>query len=172
LTVYYYYVNADDLLYGQWTSRNGDSPYLNAIDYPNNYIYNIAGLPARKEGVYDFQNHGAESAEAITKVELEVYTLGVEDPDTGMPTLSGYIWNGAAYSAIASQLAPDVWGWLTWDITATIGTWAKVDSMRCYLLTTCGGASAEIWADCMRLKVTTATVATVMLARLKVGVGL
>lgn len=147
---YYYYVNAYDNTYNEWT-RVGASPYLDAIDWSANYVAApVAAL--KKVGIWNFPNSGAENAETLNNVYVEIYADGGEDPDLGWPSVNVYVWNGAAWT-LYNVVVNSVWAWFTLDVSALINTWAKVDSCRVYFRATLVGAKTLI-VDCMRLKAT------------------
>jgi len=149
---YYYYVNADDETYKEW-NRIGINPYLGAIDYPANYIYQMY-LLNKREGIFDFQNSGAENSETLSNVYIEIYTRGYEDPDYGYPIIKVYVWDGSSWQWYDTPILTGTFGWKTIDISAFINSWAKVDGCRAYLVTqNVGDQGVDV--DCMRLKVIT-----------------
>jgi len=146
-------VNAKDDTYKEWTEI-GAKPFLSAIDFPANYISKANGLPSR-DGIFDFDDSGPlENIETLTKVELEVYLGAVDDPDTGFPVLTAWVWDGVSYTAFTVPVDNYAWAWKSVDISSKINTWAKLDGCRVYLRVLCG-AEASINADAMRLKATT-----------------
>lgn len=153
---YYYYVNALDTTYRTW-AEYGSSPFLGAIDYNVNYVKSLTGVNKR-EGVFDFPNAGAESSETIDKVYLEVYHRDGEDPDYGYAPPSVYVYDGSTWTPFACAAKAN-WAWDTIDISSKINTWAKVNACRAYLACALATSDQASDVDCMRLKVTTVTVA-------------
>jgi hypothetical protein len=149
---YYYYADAFDGTYTQWTVI-GASPYLGTIDYPVNFI-NLGGVYYHfKEGIFSFPASGAEHSQIFSKAELEVYGKAVYDLDLGPPSVIAFVWDGSSWTPYDVVLNED-WGWVTVDISDKINTWAKLDGCRVYLeyngyVTTYG---AQI--DAMRLTAT------------------
>lgn len=170
---YYYYVNAFDSTYTQWTV-NGASPYLGAIDYPANYITMAGNFQGFKEGIFDFPNSGAENGETLQNVFVEVYHKSTFDPDLGCPAVTAFVYDGSSWTSYdVSNINDSVWEWISADISAVINTWAKLDACRVYLQYDGYVSSYGTQVDCMRLKATTAAPPAVgAKRRLLVGVGL
>jgi len=147
-TTTYYYTNDRDTTYQQW-GRIGTTPYLSAIDYPVNYIIAPDGR-VKKEGIWDFPNSGSENAETLNNVYVEVYCLGGEDPDLGMPSLKIYVYDGSTWQSY-SLTTPASWSWLIFNVSAFINTWAKLDACQVYLDNVLI-VSGSIDVDCLRLR--------------------
>jgi hypothetical protein len=145
-----FYVNADDATYVEWTSRIGSSPYLNAIDHPNNYIEMVAVADARREGIFDFPNDGVAQKEIIGKVFLDVYLQSIADGDV-YPTLTAYVWNGFAWNSFVVPTNTDTFAWKSVDITSALYDAFRVDACRVYLQVT-QSAGNTLTIDCMRLR--------------------
>lgn len=155
MPTYYYYTNSFDGTYLDWIEF-GTSPYLSAIDYPTNYI--SAPLGTHKcEGIWNFPNSGAENAETLNSVEIEIYSTESEDPDLGYPTLSIYVYDGSSWTLFTKSMDTGAWSWKAKDISSVINTWAKLDACKIYYRISLVG-DQTLLIDCMRLKATTTAV--------------
>lgn len=162
-------MNAFDSTYLDWV-ETGSSPYLNAQDQPTNKVSLNTGFD-KKEGIWNFVNSGAESSETISQVYLEVYQLGSEDFDFGLPSLAVVYWDGAAWRTIYIA-STSAWGWRSSaNLAAFLNTWAKIDGCKAYFNQSLAGTQT-IEVDCMRIKVVTSVAAAQTLKRMVVGIGL
>jgi hypothetical protein len=168
LTTTYYYVNSFDNTTRQWTEV-GASPWLDTINYPTAYIHTTSNTKTHR--AFGFPNSGAENAETLTKVELELYCMGEEDPDVGTPSISVYISDGVTWTSMGNMPTPLAWAWVAKDITSKINTWAKLDACQLYVISVTP-VGMHIWLDAARLKATSTPVAGAAKKRLLVGVGL
>jgi len=150
---YEYAVTGFDSTYLQWV-ENGASPYLGAVDYPTNWIYQLEG-GNKKEGNFSFADSTmAQQAETLTKVELSIRRYDEDSPDTGAPVLRAYVWDGSAWTYFDVPASLFAWAWKTVDITSVIDTWAKLDGCKIYLSVVVGpGGLSEV--DAAKLIATT-----------------
>lgn len=146
---YDYYVTSEDNTYSEWTEV-GASPYLDAIDAPTNHVAMPSAGRLKRQGIFDYADSGAENSGTIDSAQLQVYCLGVADPDLGYPSLGLYYWDGSAWNYL-SALTSSGWSWKVWTVIAKIDSWAKVDGFRMYLRSSVYSAQA-IDVDCSRLR--------------------
>jgi len=150
---YYYYVNSRDTTYQQWT-RVGSTPYLNAIDYPTNYIYIIGKLLNKLEGDFSFANPGSETSETLSKVYIETYCKGVYDPDVG-PNVAVSVYDGSSWSTYYLVATPASFGWVSIDVTTKLDTWTKVTNAKARYRYITVSSTDNAYIDCVRLKTET-----------------
>jgi hypothetical protein len=152
---YYYYVNSFSGTYTDWT-RVGTSPYLNAVDYPANYVY-ITGTQRNKRiGYFGFQDAGAEQSETISKVYVEINGYASFDPDIGYPTVNLYVYDGSTWTLFSSIALTSTKQWISIDVSSIINTWAKVNACQIYLVYTGYTSLQDALVDAARIKVQTA----------------
>ncbi|MEM4704267.1 MAG: hypothetical protein QXJ02_04290 [Candidatus Bathyarchaeia archaeon] len=149
---YTYLVNAFSNTFSEW-QKMGSSPYLNAVDAPANFVRRASGANKRI-GYFDFQDSGAEKAETLDRVYLELYLRASDDPETGFPSLKAFVYNGQSWTAFNIPADSLFWAWKTVDVTSVIDCWEKVDGCRVYLQATCG-TDAWVEVDCMKIKAST-----------------
>jgi hypothetical protein len=152
---YYYYVNSFTGTFVDWT-RVGTSPYLNAVDYPANYV-RITGVQSNKKiGYFGFQDAGSEQSETINKVFIEINGFVGEDPDIGYPTVDLYVYDGSTWTLYSGIPLTGTKQWISIDVSTKINSWAKVNACQIYLVyfgySTLHGATV----DAARIKVQTA----------------
>lgn len=136
------YVNADDETRTDWT-RNGTNPYLDAIDYPTNFV-NASGNNLQV-GDFNFTDSG-KSTETIINVTAQIYARN-SDSDS----LEVYMWNGSSYPLLDSQGLTPSWQWVNYTATTVLDTWTKIDGAKMYVKSLTNGGPYEI--DCARLQV-------------------
>jgi len=136
------YVNADDETRTDWT-RVGTNPYLNATDYPTNFV-NVSGN-SLLIGDFNFTDSG-KSAESIATVEVQLYAK-----QTDPRNLEVFVWDGSSWATLGSLAISTSWGWINWTATTTLDTWTKIDGAKMYIATKSATGTFEV--DCARLKV-------------------
>jgi len=153
---YYYYVNSFSGTYVDWESV-GTSPYLNAVDYPSNYVY-IAGAKSNKKiGNFGFQDAGSEQSETISKVFVEINGYASEDPDIGYPAVRLYVYDGSTWTLYSYIPLTSTKQWISVDVSSKINTWAKVNACQIYLVYIGYTPFQDALVDTARIKVQTIT---------------
>jgi len=137
------YVNADDETRTDWT-RNGTNPYLNAIDYPTNFV-NVFGNN-KVVGDFNFADSG-KYTETINSVTVQLYA----QQSSTSKDLEVFVWNGSSWTSLGIQTTPTSWGWMSWTATTVLDTWTKIDGARIYVQTKSAAGTYEV--DCARLQI-------------------
>ena len=96
------YVNTDDETRTGWT-RVGTNPYLDAIDYPTNFV-NASGNNLQI-GDFNFTDSG-KSIETINSVEVQLYTQQL----SASKNLEVFVWDGSSWTSLGTQTTPTSWG--------------------------------------------------------------
>ncbi len=136
------YVNADDETKTDWT-RHGTNPYLNASDYPANYVH-VTGKP-NLVGDFGFEDSG-KTIESITSVTVQLYAK----QSGSNRLLEVFVWDGSSWTSLGTQIVSPSWSWMTWTATTVLDTWAKIDGAKIYI----GTLNAGLYeVDCGRLQV-------------------
>lgn len=136
------YVNADNENETDWT-RVGTNPYLNATDYPTNFV-NVSGNGMRV-GDFSFTDSG-KSTEVITSIEVQLYAK-----QTSNKALEVFVWTGSSWTSVGSQALPTSFSWVNWTATTELDTWTKIDAAKIYLET--GSSTGTYEVDCARFMV-------------------
>jgi hypothetical protein len=137
------HVNADDETKTDWT-RVGTNPYLDAIDYPTDFV-NVSGNNLQV-GDFNFTASG-KSTETINNVTVQLYakqSLTSKD-------LEVFVWNGSSWTSLGVQTTPTSWGWINWTATTELDTWTKIDGAKIYIKSRSAAGTYEV--DCARLQV-------------------
>jgi len=137
------YVNADDETRTDWT-RVGTNPYLDAIDYPTNFV-NASGNN-KLVGDFNFTDSG-KSTETINSIEVQLYAKQSGTNNN----LEVFVWDGSGWTSLGTQATPTSWGWMNWTATTELDTWTKIDGAKIYIKTRSAVGTYEV--DCARLKV-------------------
>jgi len=137
------YVSADDETRTDWT-RVGTNPYLNAIDYPTNFV-NVSGNNLQI-GDFNFAD-SRKSTETINSVTVQLYAKqsGINN------NLEVFVWDGSGWASLGIQTTPTSWGWMSWTATTVLDTWTKIDGAKIYLVSKSAAGTFEV--DCARLSV-------------------
>ncbi len=137
------YVNTDDGNKTGWT-RVGINPYLNATDYPTNFV-NASG---NNLNIGDFGFADSEkSMETINNVEVQIYAK-----QSGIGNrFTVWVWDGSSWTASSKMTIPTSWNWLNWTATSILDTWTKIDAAEIYICSDSAAGTYEV--DCARLKV-------------------
>jgi len=112
------------------TSRNawtkvGTTPYLDAIDYPINYIHDDTNED--EIGNFDF----ADSAETTVPQSVLLRIHCRKEVSGG--TIKVYIDSGAGF-VDAGTITPDAdWAWKELDVKVILDTYEKVNAAKIYL---------------------------------------
>jgi hypothetical protein len=136
------YVDSDDWTKTDWT-RNGTNPYLDAIDYPTNFV-NASGNNL-EVGDFNFTDSG-KSTETIINVTVQIYARHQNSKN-----LEVFLWNGSSYPSLGVQALPPSWEWVNYTATTVLDTWAKIDGAKIYLESLDNSPTYEV--DCARLQV-------------------
>jgi len=137
------YVNADDETRTDWT-RNGTNPYLDAIDYPTNFV-NASGNNLQV-GDFNFTDSG-KSIETIDSVEVQLCSKQI----SSSRNLEVFVWDGSSWTSLGTQATPTSWGWMNYTATTELDTWTKIDDAKMYFRSRSPVGTYEV--DCARLKV-------------------
>jgi len=120
------YVDAYGSERDNWT-KNGVSPYLNDSD--SNYIYTFTN--SSEEGDYGF----ADTTHTPTDVQLKIETKHTSPFGNGF-TL--YLYDGSSWTNLGDQYPslynPDVYVWITVDVSAILDTMEKVNNAKVYFV--------------------------------------
>jgi hypothetical protein len=137
------YANADDETRTDW-ARVGTNPYLNATDYPTNFV-NASGM-GLFVGDFNFTDSG-KSSETISNVEVQLYAKQSGTNNN----LEVFVWDGSGWTSVGNLATPTSWGWMNWTATTELDTWTKIDAAKIYIKTSAAAGVFEV--DCARLKV-------------------
>jgi len=129
------WVDSFDATYTQWVS-SGASPYLDAQDEPNNYVYTEVGGVGSNEGDlmgdFGFEDHNAVGS--INSVRLRVYgRADVSKPNQQFFTV--WLWDGSSWKEVMSFRGEDSWTWKEVDVTQYLDTWDKINQAKIRLQT-------------------------------------
>lgn len=140
----YLYVDGYEEYDREWTETGAD-PWLDALDYPTNYISTTTH--GAKHGDFTFEN----STTMYDRVTIQVYVQG-DAPVICQLYL--YYWDGTAWRSAIAEV-PDSWGWL--NFTATyIDTLEKLNGLQVYLRARLI-PSGSIEVDCVRVDLESGT---------------
>jgi hypothetical protein len=137
------YVNADDEIRTDWT-RVGTNPYLDAIDYPTNFV-NVTGNNMLV-GDFNFTDSG-KSTETINSVTVQLNATQSQNNCN----LEVFVWDGTSWTSLDVVATPTSWGWMNWTATTELNTWTKIDGAKIYIKSRSATGTYEV--DCARLKV-------------------
>jgi hypothetical protein len=122
----------------------GSSPYLDAVDYPSNYIY-TSSRNAR-EGNFGFENSGGETIETVA---LEINGMTDRQGDS----LQIRINDGSNWVDLGSVQLPSNFDWIYIDVTSHLNSWEKINAAQLWLRYNAGGSNNNVYIDCVRLSV-------------------
>jgi len=143
MTVEELFVNAFDSTFVAWT-ESGSSPYLDDSD---DYIYE-AGTGADQEGYFDFANSGV-GAGVINSVNVSLECKwGV-----GTKKFYTYIWDGTDWIDFGTFFPTSTYAWHDIDISASIDSWAKINSCRVYFMEITAAPSYVVYIRRCKLKI-------------------
>jgi len=138
-------VNEFTNLYTGWT-RYGSSPYLDYVDYPNNYIETAA--TDDQIGKFRFEDPAESIRITINKVELHIYCIG-----DGDDYLEIHIFNGVAGEEKVITLLPSiVWAWQAASVdTLFFDTVTKLKNAEIYIVKKTAKKANVVQLDCAKL---------------------
>jgi len=137
------YVNADDETRTGWT-RVGTNPYLNATDYPTNFV-NVTGMNLQV-GDFNFTDSG-KSTETINSVEVQLYA----QQSLASKNIEIFVWDGSSWTSLGIQAISTSWDWHNFTATTELDTWTKIDGAKMYIQSKAAAGIYEV--DCARLQV-------------------
>lgn len=114
----------------------GATPYLDAQDYPANYMYNT-GLSLERAYAFGFQD-SIYTDKIINSVTLKVYCKMMMS-EASNKYLNFALWLPGA-GTVYPLLLSNSWVWRTADVTAKLDTWAKINA----ILGDLGGMSSSL----------------------------
>jgi len=129
------YVDSFDATKDQWVTV-GSSPYLDALDEPNNYVFSPLEGIGSKDGdqIGDFGFEDANQTEAIVSVKLRIYGhAGTSNPDQCY--FSVHLWNGSSWIKIMDFEGEGNYVWKEVDVSSHLDNWDKVNGAEIYLRT-------------------------------------
>jgi hypothetical protein len=139
------YVDSDTGSRSGWT-RVGSGPYLDAVDYASNYL-SVKGKN-KEVGDFGFADPGTSSG-SIINASVQVYAVNSRPGDN----IELHLWDGGAWSSLGTQEAPPTWGWVTWNATAQLNNWGKIDLAEVYLVWRPQAGSFDIYVDAARIRI-------------------
>jgi len=133
------WVDSFDATNTQWLTT-GTSPYLDAQDEPNNYVYSeVRGAGANQGdlmGDFGFEDH--DTTGTINSVKLRVYGRA----DTSKPNqqyFTVWLWDGTSWNEVISFRGEASWTWKETDVTQYLDTWEKINQAKIRLQTEATG---------------------------------
>jgi len=129
------YVDSFDATKDQW-AKVGSSPYLDAHDEPNNYVYSPLEGNGSKDGdqIGDFGFEDANQTGTIVSVKLRVYGhASTSNPDQCY--FSIHLWNGSSWIEIMNFKGEGNYVWKEIDVSSYLDNWDKVNGAEIYLRT-------------------------------------
>ena len=117
------WVSSFDNTYSEW-QKVGQSPYLDAIDYPNNYVVSTTGVSSI--GFFLFENIVATS---INSARLELY---LKNAMFGAK-VKVFVHDGTELHEIGEVRSFNAWSWKTLDVTNVLNTPEKVNNAKVIL---------------------------------------
>lgn len=122
----------------------GTSPYLNAVDYPSNYVH--TSLRMSRAGNFGFQNSGTVT---ITTVALDI---------NGRTTRQGNsirvrIYDGSTWINLGLVSLPTSFEWISIDVTSYLNTWKKINAAQLWFQFSAANNAGHAHIDCARLRV-------------------
>ena len=108
--------------------ETGASPYIDALDYPTNYI--STRTADAESGDFTFEAAPLDMDYPIS-VEIAVYNQwGLAQDDT----VQVYMWESVGGWELAGTITAEAaWGWDKFDVSAKFNTKAKIDEAKMYL---------------------------------------
>jgi len=140
------YVDSFDNTRTGWT-RVGAPPYLDNQNYPTDYA-ELSANQTESVGDFGFQN-SSKSSETINSVTIRAYGWR----ERGQDEMGFYLWNGSSWDVkyLINRVSA---GWVGYDVTARLGTWAKIDGAKIYLDgDTTQSGDGKVFADCAMLRI-------------------
>jgi len=134
------YVDSFDATKDQWV-KNGSSPYLDAQDEPNNYVYSPLEGNGSKNGdqIGDFGFEDASQTGTIISVKLRVYGhASTSNPDQCY--FSVHLWNGSSWTEIMDFEGEGNYVWKEVDVSSYLDNWDKVNGAEIFLRTEDAGS--------------------------------
>jgi hypothetical protein len=152
--------------YGDW-QKSGASPYLQAVDYPNKYIYNPIdhSITTSIIGWFSFSHMTPPEDAVLVSVSLQIYW---RDNTANAQEVCEFILNdgtGTTYT-YRYYYSPDTWTWLNITVTSFIDTFTKVNNakLKIYESTYTGTPdTGDCLIDAVRLEVTYTQVSQTLL---------
>ena len=139
------YVDGDNGSRNGWT-RVGGSPYPDILDYASNYL--SAKGKNKEVGDFGFADSG-KSSESIVNASVQVYAVNSRSGDN----IELYLWDGGAWTSLGAREAPPAWGWVTWNATAQLNNWEKIDDAEVYMVWRPQPGNFDIYVDAARIRI-------------------
>jgi len=129
------WVNSFDATRDQWAKKN-ISPYLNAQDFPDNYVYGetrgVGSNDGDQIGDFGFEDHSQTGT--INSVKLRVY--GRARPASPNENyFSVYLWDGSTWNQVMDFRGQHSFVWKEVDVSSYLNTWDKINGAKIYLET-------------------------------------
>lgn len=133
-----------------WT-RVGTSPYLDAIDYPVNYVHNTAKDDETVgEGIREFTFEDMPEY-PITESYVDLYCKG-----DGDDTIWVFLWDGSSWVGVGIITPTTSWSWQSLRIDGYgFGTYDKINGAKLWLVKKTSKKANVIEVDCAKLRVIT-----------------
>lgn len=145
------YVDAYDEIYDEWSTENGNSPYLDEIG-DDDWIHEAKAASAQ-EGWFDFDNTALSGS---FTVNFSFYCYGI-DGDDGWNIFYDKTGTGGGVTLGTPVIAlTGGYQWITSIDLPDIYTDSEVNNMRIYLDTFNGGGGDDRYVDCCRMQIVTA----------------
>lgn len=138
------YCNSYNSAQASGWSRVGISPYLNAVDYPSNYVHTSTRLS--REGNFAFQDSGGAS---IASVTLDINGMNMRQSDS----IQIRVYDGSRWINLGSVSLPRSFGWISIDVTSYLNTWEKINAAQLSFQFRATNNAGHVYIDCARLRV-------------------
>ncbi len=112
-----------------WVTQ-GSSPYLNAQDEPNNYVYTDRAVGGDQIGDFGFEDHAQTGT--INSIKLKMYGHAYQyTPNDDY--FDVYLWDGNSWNKVMSFQGLPNYVWQEAVVTSYLNTWQKVNGAKIYL---------------------------------------
>jgi len=149
----YLYVNYfDDTITGNWT-KTLNSPYLETIDYPMNYINQTTESEMGSIGNFYFEDVNSYEGE---KVYIEIYARQPASGSDALDTVEIWLYDQSlSRYSLVDTLTPDTtWSWKsTVDASSWLNSVSKINVAKVYLVKKTNGNAQNVEIDAMRIKI-------------------
>ncbi len=122
----------------------GTSPYLNAVDYPSNYIHTSTRLS--RDGNFGFQNSGGDS---INTVSIDINGMTARQSDS----IRIRIYDGSTWTDLGSVSLPTSFEWISIDVTSHLDSWDKINAAQLWFQFRTTNNAGHVYIDCVRLRI-------------------